>query len=29
VADRFGVLLRPEPIFVGFDDNPDVSYLQL
>jgi UDP-N-acetylmuramate dehydrogenase len=28
VADRFGVFLRPEPIFVGFDDNPDVSYLR-
>jgi UDP-N-acetylmuramate dehydrogenase len=27
VADRFGVLLRPEPIFVGFDNDPDVDYL--
>ena len=23
VADRFGVSLRPEPIFVGFGDDPD------
>lgn len=29
VADRFGVLLRPEPIFVGFGDDPEVSYLRL
>jgi UDP-N-acetylmuramate dehydrogenase len=28
VADRFNVLLRPEPIFVGFHDDPDVEYLQ-
>jgi UDP-N-acetylmuramate dehydrogenase len=28
VADRFGVALRPEPIFVGFQDNPDVEYLR-
>jgi UDP-N-acetylmuramate dehydrogenase len=27
VLDRFGVALRPEPIFVGFDDDPDVTYL--
>ena len=27
VADRFGVSLRPEPIFVGFKDDPDVTYL--
>jgi len=29
VADRFGVFLRTEPIFVGFDDNPEVSYLRM
>ena len=28
VADRFGVWLRPEPIFVGFKNNPDVEYLR-
>lgn len=28
VADRFGVLLRPEPIFVGFGDDPGVTYLR-
>jgi UDP-N-acetylmuramate dehydrogenase len=28
VADRFGVFLRPEPIFVGFDHDPEVTYLQ-
>ena len=28
VVDRFGVWLRPEPVFVGFDDNADVTYLQ-
>lgn len=27
VADRFGVALRTEPIFVGFGDDPDVAYL--
>ena len=27
VADRFGVWLRPEPVFVGFGDDPDVAYL--
>ena len=27
VADRFGVSLRPEPIFVGFGDDPEVTYL--
>jgi UDP-N-acetylmuramate dehydrogenase len=27
VAERFGVSLRPEPIFVGFDHDPDVAYL--
>lgn len=28
VADRFGVWLRPEPVFVGFDGDPDVEYLR-
>ena len=28
VADRFGIWLRPEPVFVGFRDNPDVAYLE-
>ena len=28
VADRFGVFLRPEPIFVGLDHDPEVTYLQ-
>lgn len=28
VADRFGVWLRPEPIFVGFGADADVAYLQ-
>lgn len=28
VADQFGVALRPEPIFVGFGGDPDVTYLQ-
>jgi len=27
VADRFGVSLRPEPVFVGFSDDPDVDFL--
>jgi UDP-N-acetylmuramate dehydrogenase len=27
VGDRFGVWLRPEPIFVGFDGNHDVEFL--
>jgi len=27
VHDRFGVSLRPEPTFVGFDDDADVEYL--
>jgi UDP-N-acetylmuramate dehydrogenase len=27
VGDRFGVWLRPEPIFVGFDADPDVQFL--
>jgi UDP-N-acetylmuramate dehydrogenase len=29
VADRFDVLLRPEPIFLGFGTNPDLEYLQM
>jgi len=28
VVDRFGVWLRPEPVFVGFDADPDVAYLK-
>ena len=28
VADRFGVALVPEPAFVGFTDDPEVSYLR-
>jgi UDP-N-acetylmuramate dehydrogenase len=28
VGDRFGIALRPEPIFVGFAADPDVTYLQ-
>ncbi len=28
VADRFGVWLVPEPMFVGFEDNPELDYLQ-
>ena len=27
VADRCGIWLRPEPIFVGFDADPDVEFL--
>lgn len=27
VADRFGIDLRTEPVFVGFGDDPDVAYL--
>jgi UDP-N-acetylmuramate dehydrogenase len=27
VGDRFGVWLRPEPIFVGFEADPDVEFL--
>jgi UDP-N-acetylmuramate dehydrogenase len=27
VADRFGVALRPEPIFVGFTEDSDATYL--
>lgn len=28
VADRFGIWLRPEPVFIGFSDDPDVAFLQ-
>ena len=28
VADRFGIILRPEPVFVGFAGDPDVEYLR-
>ena len=28
VTEKFGVALRPEPVFVGFGDDPDVSYLR-
>ena len=28
VSDRFGITLRPEPVFVGFDDDADVQYLR-
>ena len=28
VAERFGIALRTEPIFVGFGDDPDVAYLR-
>jgi UDP-N-acetylmuramate dehydrogenase len=27
VGDRFGIWLRPEPLFIGFDRDPDVEYL--
>ena len=27
VADRFGISLVPEPVFVGFEDDADVAYL--
>jgi UDP-N-acetylmuramate dehydrogenase len=27
VGERFGVWLRPEPIFVGFHQHPDVEFL--
>jgi UDP-N-acetylmuramate dehydrogenase len=27
VADRFGIWLRPEPMFVGFEEDADVEYL--
>ncbi len=28
VGDRFAVALRPEPVFLGFGDDPDVRFLQ-
>jgi len=28
VSDRFGINLRPEPVFVGFTGDPDVDYLR-
>jgi UDP-N-acetylmuramate dehydrogenase len=28
VADRSGIWLRPEPVFVGFGDDPDVAFLE-
>jgi UDP-N-acetylmuramate dehydrogenase len=28
VMDRFGIALRPEPVFVGFNHDPDVQYLR-
>ena len=28
VVDRFGVSLRPEPVFVGFANDPDVEFLE-
>lgn len=28
VLDRFGISLRPEPVFVGFDHHPDVELLK-
>jgi UDP-N-acetylmuramate dehydrogenase len=28
VLDRFGIALRPEPVFVGFGDDEDVHFLQ-
>lgn len=28
VVERFGIWLRPEPVFVGFEHDPDVDYLQ-
>jgi UDP-N-acetylmuramate dehydrogenase len=27
VGERYGVWLRPEPVFVGFDGDPDVTFL--
>jgi UDP-N-acetylmuramate dehydrogenase len=27
VVDRFGVALRPEPVFLGFGPDPDLDYL--
>jgi len=28
VADHCGIWLRPEPVFIGFGDDPDVAFLQ-
>jgi UDP-N-acetylmuramate dehydrogenase len=28
VADRFGIWLRPEPVFIGFGNDRDVAFLQ-
>jgi UDP-N-acetylmuramate dehydrogenase len=28
VAERFGIFLRPEPVCVGFHEDPDVDYLR-
>ena len=28
VRDRFGIALRPEPVFVGLSDDPDARFLQ-
>ena len=28
VVDTFGIWLRPEPVFVGLDENPEVEFLQ-
>jgi UDP-N-acetylmuramate dehydrogenase len=28
VLDRFGISLRPEPVFVGFDREHDLAFLQ-
>jgi UDP-N-acetylmuramate dehydrogenase len=28
VVDRFGVVLRPEPVFLGFENDPGVTFLQ-
>jgi UDP-N-acetylmuramate dehydrogenase len=28
VGEQFGIWLRPEPAFVGFDDDPDVAFLE-
>jgi UDP-N-acetylmuramate dehydrogenase len=28
VAERFGVSLRPEPVFVGLEDDPDANFLR-
>jgi UDP-N-acetylmuramate dehydrogenase len=28
VMDRFGILLRPEPVFVGFGDDAEIEYLR-